>query len=317
MEILQLLGVGRKISTSVNTSSGVYSFKAEELQAEHRVSIPSATSNKQSTETKSSNNPVSSKNLSNSPVELRSDRGIDYRELESLLKKKDWKAADEITTQIILKIAEREQEEWITNINMNNFPRTDLLTIDRLWLYYSEGKFGFSRQVKTWFDCGGEIEEYDKDAYKRFLTKIGWYDPKKLVAKEITYYKFMEKMNSAKNAPDASLPNLFYNTGISSNAVGILSSLAQKFIGEPSSIKQASTLPKKTKLNTPKSSSHKVASKPVVTQESESITNNKGCMMVIMIALLLLTVATVNPAPIVVGMWLMQLGIYAGQKEKK
>ena len=123
----------------------------------------------------------------------------------------------------------------------------------------------------------------------------------------------MDKTNNGQNAPDASLPNLFYEVGISSNAVWILSSLAQKFIGEPSSLKQTSTLPKKTKLNTPKSNSHKVASKPVVTQESESISNNKGCMIVILIAFLLMSIATANPVPIVI----MILGFYAGQKEKK
>ena len=52
-EILQDLAVGRKTSTSVNTSSGVYSFKAEELKAEHRVSIPSATPNRKPTKVSS------------------------------------------------------------------------------------------------------------------------------------------------------------------------------------------------------------------------------------------------------------------------
>jgi serine/threonine protein kinase len=305
--ILQHLGVSQAASNTGN-NSGVYSFKAEELNGVNRVTISRATSTQQ---TKSSNNTSSNQNVAKSAVELRSDRNIDYKELESLLKKKDWKAADDITTEIILKITGREKEGWITNVNMINFPRTDLLTIDRLWLYYSERKFGFSCQVKTWFDCGGEIEEYDEGAYKRFLIKIGWYDPIKF-AKKINHYKFMDKTNNGKNAPDASLPNLFYEVGISSNAVGILSSLAQKFIEEPSSIKQAAILPKKTKLNTPKSSSHKVASKPVVTQESESITNNKGCMIVVLIAFLLMSIATANPVPIVI----MILGFYAGQKEK-
>ena len=54
IETLRELGVGRKTSTSINTSSGIYSFKAEELQAEHRVSIPSGIPNKQTTKTSSS-----------------------------------------------------------------------------------------------------------------------------------------------------------------------------------------------------------------------------------------------------------------------
>jgi serine/threonine protein kinase len=73
---------------------------------------------------------------------------------------------------------------------------------------------------------------------------------------------------------------------------------------------------KKTQLNPPKPSPHKVTSKPVSSSKSESITNNKGCMIVLLIGLLLLTVATVNPAPIVVGIWLMKLAIYASKEEK-
>ncbi|MFN5725393.1 MAG: protein kinase domain-containing protein, partial [Pseudanabaena sp.] len=82
-ESLQELGVGRKTSTSVNIFSGVYSFKAEELQAEHRVSIPSAIPNKQATKI-SSNSPDSNQNIAKRSFELRSARGIDYQELEDL-----------------------------------------------------------------------------------------------------------------------------------------------------------------------------------------------------------------------------------------
>ncbi|WP_434684839.1 protein kinase domain-containing protein [Pseudanabaena minima] len=234
MEILQELRIGQKTSNTVSTSS-VYSFKGEDLQVEHGVSIPSAIPNKQATKTTSSNNPVSNQNVAKSPVELRSDKNVDYSELEFLLKQKDWEAANELTTEIILEITEREQERWITNVNMNNFPHTDLLTIDQLWLYYSARKFGFSCQVKVWFECGGEIEEYDKKAYHLFLTRIGWYDPKKLIAKEVTYDQFMNKTNNAKNAPYASLPNLFYDIR-TSNSIGILSSLAQKVLEKPSSL---------------------------------------------------------------------------------
>jgi len=38
-EILQELGIEKKVSNPIN-NSGVYSFKAEELKAEHLVSIP-------------------------------------------------------------------------------------------------------------------------------------------------------------------------------------------------------------------------------------------------------------------------------------
>ncbi|PZV16842.1 MAG: serine/threonine protein kinase [Pseudanabaena sp.] len=53
-DILQGFNIGQKTSTAVNNSSGAYSFKGEDLQAEHRVSIPSAIPNKQVTKTTSS-----------------------------------------------------------------------------------------------------------------------------------------------------------------------------------------------------------------------------------------------------------------------
>ena len=52
-EILQELGIGRKTSTAVN-NSGVYSFKAEELNGVNRVTIPYANQKKQATKTTSS-----------------------------------------------------------------------------------------------------------------------------------------------------------------------------------------------------------------------------------------------------------------------
>jgi formylglycine-generating enzyme required for sulfatase activity len=53
-DILQGSHIGQKTSTAVNNSSGAYSFKGEDLQVEHRVSIPSAIPNKQVTKTTSS-----------------------------------------------------------------------------------------------------------------------------------------------------------------------------------------------------------------------------------------------------------------------
>ena len=108
-DILQELRIGQKTSNTVSASS-VYSFKGEDLQAEHRVSIPSAIPNKQATKTTSSNNPISNQNVTKSPIELRSSRGIDYRELENLLKVKEWRKADELTAKLILKVANREKK---------------------------------------------------------------------------------------------------------------------------------------------------------------------------------------------------------------
>ena len=207
-ESLQELGVGRKTSTSVNIFSGVYSFKAEELQAEHRVSIPSAIPNKQATKTSSSKNPASKQNAAQSPVESRSAKGIDYRELENLLKAKEWRKADELTAKLMIKAMNREKENWLDTKQMETFPHKDLQTIDHLWLHYSNGKFGFSVQKKLWLECGGKIGKYDYAAFTKFALKVGWcYETSRLLEHQfMDYGKFMENTKDAQKSLSASLP---------------------------------------------------------------------------------------------------------------
>ena len=86
-----------------------------------------------------------------SPVELLSAKGIDYRELEKLLKEKEWLKADGLTARIMLKVANREKEGWLNEDSVKIFPCIDLQTIDKLWVHYSDGKFGFSVQ-KNWLE---------------------------------------------------------------------------------------------------------------------------------------------------------------------
>ncbi|WP_425335064.1 GUN4 domain-containing protein [Nostoc punctiforme] len=49
---------------------------------------------------------------------------------------------------------------------MDNFPCTDLRTIDQLWVKYSNGRFGFSVQKRIWESVG-------KD-YEKFGDRVGW-----------------------------------------------------------------------------------------------------------------------------------------------
>ncbi|MBW4592221.1 MAG: GUN4 domain-containing protein [Brasilonema angustatum HA4187-MV1] len=49
---------------------------------------------------------------------------------------------------------------------MENFPCTDLRTIDQLWVKYSGGRFGFSVQKRIWERVG---EDYEK-----FGDRVGW-----------------------------------------------------------------------------------------------------------------------------------------------
>jgi len=101
-------------------------------------------------------------------VLLKSERNIDYTELEQLLQAQDFQAADHLTLRLLCELAgsEARQRKWLYFTEVENFPITDLQTINNLWLNYSEGKFGFSIQREMWLSLG---KKWDK-----FWPKIGW-----------------------------------------------------------------------------------------------------------------------------------------------
>ncbi|MBD2363615.1 GUN4 domain-containing protein [Anabaena minutissima FACHB-250] len=87
--------------------------------------------------------------------DLSSSVGIDYTLLQDLLKVGRWLEADGETTNLMLKVANREQQRHLDLESVVNFPRTDLYTIDRLWVKYSQGRFGFSVQQRIWQSIKG------------------------------------------------------------------------------------------------------------------------------------------------------------------
>lgn len=108
---------------------------------------------------------------------VASEVDINYTELRNLLKKDFWQA-DKETTNIILKIANREEEGWLREEDIKNIYIRDLYTIDQLWLTSSNEKFGFSIQKKIWMelcenrDVHIRSKLYDKyKIFKLFLKK--------------------------------------------------------------------------------------------------------------------------------------------------
>ncbi len=98
--------------------------------------------------------------------DLSSEKGLDYTQLRDLLKAGKWKEADRETLAVMLKVADREIEGKLSSGCMKNFPSTDLHTIDRLWLRYSNERFGFSVQKRTWQNFGNN--------WQQFGENIGW-----------------------------------------------------------------------------------------------------------------------------------------------
>ena len=99
-----------------------------------------------------------------------------YQQLETFLKNGQWKEADQETDRLMLQIADKEADQWLSEEDIQNFPCEDLRTLDKLWVDNSGGKFGFSVQKKVWMDCGGVPGKYDRnrDVYDKFADQVGW-----------------------------------------------------------------------------------------------------------------------------------------------
>jgi len=138
-------------------------------------------------------------------VELKSDAGMDYSKLRDLLKAGKWKEADEETARVMLAVANLEEESWLDNEHIDNFPCADLRTIDQLWVKYSNGRFGFSVQKRIYQDLGG-TREFKGEIWKKFGDKVGWRKGGSLV-----YYW---NITFDKKAPEGHLPvAVWYNVG--------------------------------------------------------------------------------------------------------
>ncbi|WP_228009533.1 GUN4 domain-containing protein [Microcystis aeruginosa] len=110
-------------------------------------------------------------------IELKSAKGIDYRNLEDLLKRQQWKEADEETATVMLQAANRTKEGWLREEDIDNFPCEDLRTIDQLWVKYSGGRFGFSVQAKIYRELYRELggtREYNRRVWDAFGDRVGW-----------------------------------------------------------------------------------------------------------------------------------------------
>ena len=108
--------------------------------------------------------------------DLSTEKGIDYRQLQKLLKAQAWKAADQETYKVMIRAVGKQSGDGFTKNELLNFPCQDLLTIDRLWVKYSQGQFGFSVQKQIYVECGGKLDgEYPGDKiWRQFGDKVGW-----------------------------------------------------------------------------------------------------------------------------------------------
>lgn len=94
-----------------------------------------------------------------------------YDRLIELLAAQKWDEADEETYDLILKMSNRVKEGWLDYPATQNLSCEFLQAIDRLWLNYSNGRFGFSVQREIWQELGGKID-YSTECI--LGERLGW-----------------------------------------------------------------------------------------------------------------------------------------------
>ena len=97
-----------------------------------------------------------------------SKAGIDYSELQLNLLNQNFEEADRLTSCYLRKLAGKvaEKRGYVFYSEVGNMAGEDLVSIDRLWNIYSQGKFGFSIQAKLLKSVGKR--------YDLLWPKIGW-----------------------------------------------------------------------------------------------------------------------------------------------
>ncbi|MFB2937466.1 GUN4 domain-containing protein [Aerosakkonemataceae cyanobacterium BLCC-F154] len=101
---------------------------------------------------------------------------VDYTTLNDLLAFKKWKDADIETARLMLEIAGKKY--YLDSIALKNFPCDELRTIDKFWIDYSKGHFGFSIQKSIYLLKGNRLDD-SLDALKyfnEFANAVGWRD---------------------------------------------------------------------------------------------------------------------------------------------
>ncbi|UBF25469.1 GUN4 domain-containing protein [Kovacikia minuta CCNUW1] len=108
--------------------------------------------------------------------DLSSKLRIDYTHLRDLLKAGDWKEADQETYRVMAQAFGKKDGEWFTSDELLNFPCVDLKTIDRVWVKYSKGHFGFSVQKQIYVESGAKLDgQYPGDkTWNEFGDRVGW-----------------------------------------------------------------------------------------------------------------------------------------------
>jgi len=99
---------------------------------------------------------------------VASAKGMDYGSLQKCLLEEKFEDADRITSSYLRKLAgpDAVKRGYVYFSEVNSIEKNDLETLDRLWIAYSQGRFGFSIQARILDSLNGR--------YDKLWPRIGW-----------------------------------------------------------------------------------------------------------------------------------------------
>jgi hypothetical protein len=101
-----------------------------------------------------------------------------YHRLQELLAAGNFKEADCETVKVLLDAAGQTSKETLTPEDIQNFPCSTLRIIDRLWRKYTQGRFGFSVQLRIYQQLGGDLNSLMRQDLQPIVNlgeQIGWH----------------------------------------------------------------------------------------------------------------------------------------------
>jgi len=99
---------------------------------------------------------------------VTSAQGMDYAPLQRALTDQQFQEADRLTSELLRRLAglEAEKRGYVYYSEVPPMAGADLESLDRLWIVYSQGRFGFSVQLRLLRSLGGR--------WDRLWPRLGW-----------------------------------------------------------------------------------------------------------------------------------------------
>ena len=122
-----------------------------------------------------------------------SESDLDYSPLQQALLEERFEEADRLTSAFLRKLAgeQAERRGYVYFSEVLSMRGLDLVTMDRLWIAYSQGRFGFTVQARLLATLNGR--------YDKLWPRIGW-------KQEGVWTRYPNAFDWSLTAPEGHMP---------------------------------------------------------------------------------------------------------------